>query len=503
MAENRIRFRFTGFVLFLFKLISIGTGLIFTLLITRSISPEDYGVYGNLGDVLSYFTIISTIIPFWVTRFEARRWSGSFKTGFVMNSLIGLASTVLYLLSIVSIISTLGIGLSYMLVYLVAAILIVEGHVLSVLEAALYSRRPEKIGFGLLIFEVSKVILGILLLYVLRMGLIGVLASLISAYLCQAFFYTSLLLREFKEKIVWAYVKEWLKASILNVYGVLGERLLVLANIFLFIYGGELSRAYYGVSSAIAIIVTYSSSLAFALYPKLLVGARSDDITLSLKMVLMFAVPMFLGAVILSKDLLSILNPVYSVASPILIILALSSLISSASSIFESVIAGMENFDAMAKISFRKAFRSRLFSLLTLRYIQAAIILPPIYLMLSLFPLDSISLTLYFALIGCIGQIIMTFAKLFIARKSIAFAMPWRSLAKYICSSLAMALGLLALSTPPRLTMVLLRVLVGAIIYFAVLFAIDGETREIFKLVRGEAVKMFGMKSDKGYGSQR
>lgn len=489
MAENEIRLGYAGFVIFLSRLISIGTGLIFTLLITRSVSPEDYGVYGNLGDILSYFTIISTIIPFWIVRFEARRWPGSLKTGFVTNFLIGLASTILYLFSIMGIMLSLRINLNYMPVYLIAAVMIFESHLLSVLEASLYSRRPEKIGFGLLVFEVSKVVSGVLSLYIFKMGLTGALLSVVFAYLCQTAFYVRLLLRGFKEKIRWDYVKEWLKASALNIYGIAGERLLILANIFLFVYGGELARAYYGASSAIASIVAYSSSIAHALYPKLLSKVKSEDITLSLKLVSMFAMPMFLGAVVLSRELLSILNPVYAAATPTLIILALSSLILSASSVFESVIIGTENFDAAAKISFKSAFRSRLFLLLTLRYLQALIVLPPIYLILSLFQLDSISSTFYFGLIGCVGQIIVMVAKLLIARRSIAFAIPWRNLVKYACSSLIMALGLYALSMPPKLTMTLLRVIIGAIIYFAMLIAIDDEVRMIAKIVGRRAIR--------------
>ncbi|MEM0049800.1 MAG: hypothetical protein QXW39_04615 [Candidatus Bathyarchaeia archaeon] len=76
------------------------TGLIFTLLVTRSLPSRDYGVYGNLLDIMFYFVSVSSMIPFWVTRFEARRWPGSFKTGFVVNSLIGLVSAALYLFSI-------------------------------------------------------------------------------------------------------------------------------------------------------------------------------------------------------------------------------------------------------------------------------------------------------------------------------------------------------------------------------------------------------------------
>ncbi|MEM0049799.1 MAG: hypothetical protein QXW39_04610 [Candidatus Bathyarchaeia archaeon] len=83
----------------------------------------------------------------------------------------------------------LQVCLSYMPAHFIAVVLIFENYILSVLEATLYARRSEKIGFGLLIHEVSKISLAIPLLYILRIGLIGALAALIFAYLCQILFY--------------------------------------------------------------------------------------------------------------------------------------------------------------------------------------------------------------------------------------------------------------------------------------------------------------------------
>lgn len=491
MTEEKIRLRYSGFIMFLFRLISVGTGLLFTLMVTRSIQPEEYGIYNNLGDVLSYFTLASAIIPFWVTRFVARQQRGSCKTGVATNTLVGVASTIVYLLAISSIMSSFQIDWKYLPIYLAAAFIIIEHHILAVFEATLHAKRPETLGFGLFALEISKVLLGFLIVINMKAGLMGVLIVLILAFSTQALFYLKYLLHEFREKIVWAYAKEWFKASLLNVYGIVGGRILALANLILFIYGGELSRAYYGVSSVIASIIGYSSSLAFALYPKLLSGAELKDVTLSIKMVLMFAVPMTLGAIILSKELLLILNPLYSFARAILIILSLCNLFSVLSSLFESIISGTEKLDAEAKISYSMAIRSKLFLLLTLNYIQAAIVVPSTYILLKSLSPDALSSALYLAVVNAVANILTTLAKYAIARRCMEFSIPWMKIGEYLGASLIMALVVYVFQAPARLSITVFRILTGALVYFLVLSAIDKETRGIINLVKREAAKIF------------
>jgi len=490
LGESQIRLRYSGMILFAFRLFSVGTSLLFTLMITRSVSPEDYGIYGNFGDVISYFTLASTVIPFWVTRFVARGHPGSSKTGLVANLSVAAISALIYLFMLGWIMSAFQIGGEYFAFYSAGVALIFAAHLSAVLEAILYSKRPEALGFGLFVFEISRVFFGFLIILVLRFGLIGILLSHVTAILIQSIFYLRLLMREFVGDIRWDYVREWLKGSLLNIYGIIGGRILTLANIFLFIYCGELSRAYYGASSAIASIIGYSSSLAFALYPKLLSGAEAKDVELSLKMVLMFAIPMSLGAITLSEEILLILGQSYGPAWRALIILALNMLVSAPSSVFDSVISGMERLDAEAKISYRGVVRSRLFLLLTLYYVQAAIVTPLSYAIFSSVSLDALAAVVYLAIISTIANIIITLAKYALAKRCLKFSIPWASIAKYLGVSLIMALILYLLQTPARLTITVAKTLFGGLVYFLILLAVDRETREIARLVRGKASRM-------------
>ncbi len=491
MTENSIRLRYSGFILFLFRLISVGTGLLNTLIVTRNITIEEYGIFNNINDVLSYFTLTATIIPFWVMRFSARRRPGAAKTGIVVNAMIATAVATLYLLTISGILYALQINKEYLTTYMIGAFLIMENHMIAVLEAVLRSKRPETIGFGLFVLEISKLPLTFLFIVILRLGLIGALTGLILAFSIQITFYLKNLMRYLKEKIRWNYVKEWFKASLLNIYGITSERILALPNIFLFIYVGGLSRAYYGASQVISSIIGYSSYLAFALYPKLLAGGGREDVATSFKMVLMFAVPMALGAFALSEDLLSILNISYKVAKPVLMALSLNAFLMTLSLIFSSIISGTEDIDADARISCRKLIKSRLFLSITINYVKAAIAVPLTYLIFTSLPLDALAAAVYLALINVSTNIFAMLMRYMIAKKCLKFAIPWVNVGKYFGVSLLMAFILYSLQTPARLTIIVAKVLFGALVYFLILFVIDDETRRIIRFIKKEAAKTF------------
>lgn len=484
MSGSRIRLRYSGLMLFLFRLLSVGTGLLFTLLVTRNITLEEYGVYNNIGDALSYFTLASAIIPFWVTRFTARGHQDSPKTGLIMNLLVASASAAVYLAIIPNVLGILQVSSKHLLTYSVGVFLIIENHVQAVLEAIFYPKRPEMMAFGLLMLEIGKVSVGFLLIISFRMGLIGVLFSLIASYLVQILFYMKNTRREILGRIRWDYAKRWFKASLINIYGIIGGRILMFANILLFVYGGELARAYYGASSAIASIVGYSSSLSFALYPKLLSEANPSDVSSSLKMVLMFALPMCMGAIVLSEPLLTILNPLYAVAKPTLILLSINSLLSAASSVFDSIISGTERLDTDEKIFNRKMIRNRLFLQQTLTYAQAAVIVPLIYVILAVGMPDALRAAEYLALINVLTNLFILIAKYVIALRCLKFDIPWVSLIRYLSASLAMSLALYLTPTLARLSMVVVKVLFGALVYFSLVLLVDTETRKMLKMAK-------------------
>ncbi len=494
MAEDEIRLTYSGIVMFLSRLLSVGTGLFFSLMVFRSTVPQEYGIYGNISDTLSYFTLPAIIIPFWTTRFTARNHIGAPKTGLTANLLLSTIFAAIYVLLLPTITSALQISEAYTFLYTIAVIQILELYTLQTFEAILHAKQPQKIGYGFLIFEACKVIVCYIL--IIQLGLRGSLAllaaiiSIIIAYTVRLAFYLKLTRRQLQGKIRWGYLKEWLKASPINLYDIAGQRLAAFVLILLFIYAGEVARAYYGAAITIATIIGYSSILAFALYPKLLSQTDPRDISTSLKMVLMFAIPMTAGAIILSDSYLTILEISYSLASPVLIFLAMDVLCISISSVFGTIVSGTERIDEKAKIPFRKLVKTRLFLAYTLPYIKAAVTLPLTYFILTSIVETALEAATLLSVIIFITDMPMLFATYALAKKCIDFSMPWKSIVKYAAASAVMAVVLLVIPNPTRILHTLAVTLLGGSIYILILLQMDREVRSLSKSILKETLRI-------------
>ncbi len=491
MVKSEIRLKYSGLILFTSKLLSVATGLAFVLMITRSVSKEQFGIWGNLSDVLSYFLLLATVLPFWTTRFVARYHAGSARTGLVANIFISIASASIYLALLPTILSALQIGADYAMLYTIISIQIIEFYTISALEAVLLAKQPQTIGYGILIYEICRVALGFTLIIHLKLGLLGAIYSMIGPYLIQIAFYIKLTAKELKESIKWSYLKEWLKASPINLYNIVGNRIAAFTLIFLFIYG-ELARSYYGAALTIANVVAYSTFLGYALYPRLLSESNTRDVSISLKMVLMVAIPMTAGVIIMSDSYLTILKLAYRDATPVLLLLAINALCLSISQVFNTVVMGTERLDAKAKIAFKQLTKTRLFQLFTLPYVQSAITLPTTFFALFYIAKTQLEAATYLALISLTVSLVMLLCTYLIARKCLTFNFPWKSATKYIMASAVMATLLYIIPHPTRLLLTLGLTILGGIVYFAILAVIDWETRELIKSIISEVKSRLG-----------
>lgn len=503
LAKYDIRLQYSGFVIFAAKMLSVLTGLIFQFMVAWYTlgRPGEYDIWFNISDVLAYFTILVGVAPFWVMRFVARGKEGATKTGFVANLIISVISTIAYLAFIPFVLSMLGISSNFLPVYLIASLQIVELYLLTIFESCLQATIPQTIGYGLLVQQVAKVALGYVLMVQLGQPLIGALLATIIAIIIQIIYYFKILAAQFKEKIQLKYVKQWLKGSVANIYNVIGNQIAAYGFILLYDMGGEGSRGRLGAAATITNVISYSSFLAFALYPRLLAERKKEDVTTSLKMVLMFAIPMTVVAIALSDIYVTLLRRDYPDAGIILIVLAVDTLITVTASIFGSVLFGMESLDEDEKISFKSLIKSRLFIVFSMPYIRSAIVLPITYYVLTTpyafnQPLQA---ALSISAINLAGHL-FTFSALYVlARKTIHFDIPWKSISKYVLASAVTGVLLFLLPHPAVLpatattmeiifyiaqTLVLTGI--GAAVYLGIVMSMDKEARTLPKAMLQE-----------------
>ena len=414
MTKKELRLRYSGFVVFTVQIFSVITGLIFTLLLTRNMTTAQYGIWTNIFDYIGYFTLFSGMLPFWAIRFVARNKEGTVKTSALAQVSIALASMIVYFPAIFLISRAIGTE-SYLLIYLIAGFYILTTYMINVFESILQSMKPQAVGYGLMIEEIVKVSVALVLIMGFHQLFLGAVLGLVLSCFVQVLYYTCLLRGEFRQKAKWGYLKEWLKGSTVLLYNAVGEQLMAFSLILLFLYGGSDTRAYYQAALSFTAVIGYSASLAFTLYPKLLAKNCTDEqVGLSFKTVMMLAIPFSTIAMVMSMSFLTILNVSYSVAWPVLIALTIDTLIGLVISFYSSCLMGAEHFDAEGKISISKLVRSKIFKVFTIYYIQAAIALPLIYIVLTRLPVaGSVQAALYVITI-LIGVHLSTFIGLYL-----------------------------------------------------------------------------------------
>jgi hypothetical protein len=453
--------------------------MIFILTLTRNVPTTDgFGVWNNILDLLAWFSLPAYIIPFWAGRFTARGSVESGKTGLATNFIISLIVFPIYLIFVLIAAASniLHVSQAQILPYILATLQLIESYLIVALEGILQMKRPQMIGYGSLALEVTKVLVGITLIPWLK--LTGAVSVMVIASFIQIIFYLRFTISEFKVKTRWSYVREWLKVSFFNIFSLVGQKLPILNLLVLYIFSGD-ARGFYGAAYTISATVSYSSSLAFALYPRLLSKKRAEDVANSLRLVLMFAIPMAVGCIVLADSYVTILNEQFRAAGLVSIVLTLSILAGSMSTFFETVVYGMENVDEKAKIPIKALVKSRIFKLASLPYFYSLFTLPTLFFVLTFILKQPLESALFLTLIDLATGFVLLLLRYRLAKKSMQFDFPKKAVAKYCLASVFMIPLLILVPQPPRLFTAAIFTLLGAIVYFAVLCLIDKEAREI------------------------
>jgi len=488
VTTKQIRTHYSGFILFAAKLITVLTGIGFTLILTRTLLQDAYGTWGKFNILIPYFTLLSTAVPFWIMRFVARGKEGATKTGILANATFAVLATLAYLAFNPIILPAFGFE-NYLPVYLLVSVQIFELYFMGALEASLQAKEPHYVGYGLLIGESSKLLLAYVLVVVLGLALPGAFLSIIIAFAIKIGFYFRRLVVELRKKIQFDYVKQWIKGSTFNIYNILGDRIAAVIFIMLALFGGDIAASYYYAALPIANIITYSSFLAFALYPTILAENRVEEATTSIKLVLMFALPMTVGALMLPGSFLTILQEgnVYVPAEPVLRILAIDSLVLTISGIFSSVLFGIERLDDKAMIPFKKVAKSRLFVVFSLPYIHSVITIPTaFYVLTNLTGSDPLLIAMYATAINTAAHMAIFLVLYVIVQKAVKVSIPWKNIGKYLLAAAPMAIFLYAFPHPARLYSTLIVTAVAGAIYLGFLMAIDKEARNLPKIALRE-----------------
>jgi hypothetical protein len=285
-------------------------------------------------------------------------------------------------------------------------------------------------------------------------------------------------MKELRQKIQWAYARQWLKWSSANIYNAVGNQLAAFPVILLFLYGGQAARGDYQAATTFANIIGYSLFLSYALYPRLLTKNDPEEVTSTLKTVLMFAIPMTTIVLSLPQSLLTILNVHFNEAAPVLLLLAVDAFVVLISQFYSSVVFGVEKFDEEVTIPFRGLLRSKIFKVFTLPYVQAVISIPTCYYILTQYAGGGpVQAAVFVTAINLAAHAATSLIQYAMMHNSVRMDIPWRSIGKYILASAVSAAFFYVLPDTTTILLTLAVVLAGSAIYLSVLLAIDREAR--------------------------
>jgi len=475
--KTRIRTKYAGLILFISRYLSVVTGFLFSLIIIRNISTKELGIWNNMGDLATYFILLSDVIPFWAARYTARGREGSAKTALISNFLLSIIASLIYLISIPLLIKSANIPKKYITFYAMMTFYIVELYLLSLFRSISNVMMPETVGYAVIVFEISKLIAGFSFIYLLHFGLLGAILTILIAHMLEMVLLLKKCTNFFSGKFNKKYVINWFYYGMISIYYKIGIEIYMLIYILLFIYGGNVARAYIGICETIANIISYSASIAAPIYARTLREESKSEITEAFDLVFMFAIPLLAGSIFLSKSLLIVMKAQYIMLSPILIVISISSLFKAFSLVFTRIISGLERVDLHENITLRQLVQSKIFMSYSRPYILATLLIPLSYYMLTNFGENPFSKALLFAFLILFARFISMFLNFLILRSSFKFKILTKRVYKYLVAVACMLAFLMVVPSPKRLSWLGLTVVSGAAVYFAVLALIDRKTR--------------------------
>jgi hypothetical protein len=164
---------------------------------------------------------------------------------------------------------------------------------------------------------------------------------------------------------------------------------------------------------------------------------------------------------------------------------------------------GTEAFDAEGKISLRKLVKSKVFKVLSIPYIQAAIALPLAYLILTQMTVAGSMQAAVYVIAILIGVHLSTFTGLYLfMRSSVRLPVAWKSIAKYVLASILMGIILFLLPNTSTLIFTVAKAFTGFSIYAALLLAIDTQARKLLRLIWEEIKDTIHQLTSKGNNFQ-
>jgi len=492
---SNIRVTYSGLIALVVGFASVFTGIVFTLIITRRLSPEEFGLWAVIGSMISYFMIVEPIISYWSTR-QIARGEEVGRTSLIASTFFSFSAIPIYL------------GLSFVVadstntdfnIILLGVLLLPVTFISQTLVGINLGHKPHATSYGLLSFEISKIPAGLALVYFLDLGISGAIVATLIAFLIKITIQIYFAREKLKTKFNFNTIRRWIKLSWIPLYSNISHIVWSLDLVlYVTIIGSTIGVAFYAVSLTISGIINHSGLISNALYPKLISGGNQKLVSENFTRLLYFAIPLLAVSILFSKPALFALNPAYIGASSIVIFVSIRAFFYVLTGVFYQVLKGIEKVDVEKNPTFSALTKSKLFHIPTLELIHHTtyiISITLLFVILNSLDFTELDIVTWWTLIILILQFPFFFYSLKLTKKYILFSVPIKTIFKYIIATSVFVVVFLFSSETiinyetsiyTFLPSLIIQLLICAGIYLAITYAIDEKTRNLLKLIISE-----------------
>jgi len=376
--SSQISLRRTGLVVFGARIASIFTGLIFLIMMTRFLSAQEFGLYEVITDIVTFAAYPAGLAAFWATRDIARgKMFG--KTAIVINFSLSALGVVLYV--VLAYASASRIPSASIATLLFAVLLVPVAYFNQAANAVVAGHRPVVLGYAVIFSEVAKLAVAYPLLIVFKVGIDGVIFAVMVANLAQAIASVALAGDAVSSPVNFEQGRRWLATSWLPMLTTL-PLMLGIADTYIasLTDANTILVGHYQAAYSVATLAGYSLYLASAMYPLLLKGGSDEVTAMTLDLALAFGIPMAVGAAVLARPVLRLLNPLYLDASLALGILAIASLVNTVSVVFDLTLLGKDRVDVDESAKFSDYLKSSILFVAEVNLAVSVVYLAFVYL---------------------------------------------------------------------------------------------------------------------------
>jgi len=495
---SEIRVTYSGLIALLAAFAGVGFGLIFMVIVTRTLSIEEYGTWGLIIGLLAYGGILDSLVHVWVIR-ETARGVKSGKTATLLGT--GIFSTAGVF---VYIIAAFIVGLETQIdqsILLFAVILLPTIFLMKNLNSMNQGWKPQITSYANLISESIKIPTVLIFLLFLDMGVSGVILSLLIAGIGGCTVHLILGRTRLQDKINIEFVKKWFKLSWIPLYGKIATVLFATdVIVFSIIVGSVEGVALMTAALVIANLASFAKSISSSVYSKLLESEKRNYLRENISQLFYFIIPLAALSLTFARPGLSALNPIYEIAVPVVIFMTVRVLLHSLGEVFIQMLRGVEQVDLKPESTFKDFIKSRLFSLVTIRIINGSLylVILVILLLLERNTVSQLELVIHWSIISLITTIPFTIYLYLMVKKKFDLSLDMSRIFKFLLVGIGI-FGLVFVLSEEFLEYnndvfefvpsVLCFVLLGIVGYLVLTYAVDSRTRKLFKAVINEVKK--------------